>query len=71
MNTFDSIGFNFDMSCHTYTLRNYKSALIFRSGTVKFKNRCVRLIQVRPKKRRKPYLRYLWLDLNKTKTVIN
>jgi hypothetical protein len=24
-----------------------------------------------PKKRRKPYLRYLWLDLNKTKTVIN
>jgi hypothetical protein len=26
---------------------------------------------VRPKKRRKPYLRYLWLDLNKTKTVIN
>jgi hypothetical protein len=28
-------------------------------------------IQVRPKKRRKPYLRYLWLDLNKTKTGIN
>jgi hypothetical protein len=27
-------------------------------------------IQVRPKKRRKPYLRYLWLDLNKTKTGI-
>jgi hypothetical protein len=26
---------------------------------------------VRPKKRRKPYLRYLWLDLNKTKTGIN
>jgi hypothetical protein len=23
------------------------------------------------KKRRKPYLRYLWLDLNKTKTEIN
>jgi hypothetical protein len=28
-------------------------------------------IQGRPKKRRKPYLRYLWLDLNKTKTGIN
>jgi hypothetical protein len=28
-------------------------------------------VQVRPKKRRKPYLRYLWLDLNKTKTGIN
>jgi hypothetical protein len=26
---------------------------------------------VRRKKRRKPYLRYLWLDLNKTKTRIN
>jgi hypothetical protein len=26
---------------------------------------------VRPKKRRKPYRRYLWLDLNKTKTGIN
>jgi hypothetical protein len=25
---FDSIGFNFDMLCHTYTLRNYKSAFI-------------------------------------------
>jgi hypothetical protein len=25
----------------------------------------------RPKKRRKPYRRYLWLDLNKTKTGIN
>jgi hypothetical protein len=31
----------------------------------------LRSIQVRPKKRRKPYLRYLWLDLNKTKTGIN
>jgi hypothetical protein len=28
MNTFDSVGFNFDMLCHTYMLRNYKSALI-------------------------------------------
>jgi hypothetical protein len=28
-------------------------------------------IQMRPKKRRKPYLRYLWLNLNKTKTGIN
>jgi phage-related holin len=28
MNTFDSIGFNFDMLCHTYMLRNYKSALM-------------------------------------------
>jgi hypothetical protein len=27
--------------------------------------------RMRPKKRRKPYLRYLWLDLNKTKTKIN
>jgi hypothetical protein len=27
MNTFDSIGFNFDMLCYTYKLRNYKSAL--------------------------------------------
>jgi hypothetical protein len=27
--------------------------------------------RVHPKKRRKPYLRYLWLDLNKTKTEIN
>jgi hypothetical protein len=26
---------------------------------------------VRLKKRRKPYLRYLWLNLNKTKTGIN
>jgi hypothetical protein len=26
---------------------------------------------VRPKKRRKPYRRFLWLDLNKTKTGIN
>jgi hypothetical protein len=25
-------------------------------------------IQMRPKKRRKPYLRYLWLNLNKLKT---
>jgi hypothetical protein len=25
MNMFDSIGFNFDMLCHTYMLRNYKS----------------------------------------------
>jgi hypothetical protein len=29
------------------------------------------LYRLFPKKRRKPYLRYLWLDLNKTKTVIN
>jgi hypothetical protein len=29
------------------------------------------LYRVRPKKRRKPYLRYLWLDLNKIKTGIN
>jgi hypothetical protein len=28
MNTFDSIGFNFDMLCHTYMLRNYKSAFM-------------------------------------------
>jgi hypothetical protein len=28
-------------------------------------------IQVRPKERRKSYLRYLWLNLNKTKTGIN
>jgi hypothetical protein len=28
-------------------------------------------IQVRLKKRRKPYLRYLWLNLSKTKTGIN
>jgi hypothetical protein len=27
--------------------------------------------RVHPKKRRKPYRRYLWLDLNKTKTGIN
>jgi hypothetical protein len=27
MNTFYSIGFNFDMLCHTCMLRNYKSAL--------------------------------------------
>jgi formate hydrogenlyase subunit 3/multisubunit Na+/H+ antiporter MnhD subunit len=27
--------------------------------------------RVRLKKRRKPYLRYLWLDLNKIKTGIN
>jgi hypothetical protein len=26
---------------------------------------------MRPKVRRKPYLRYLWLDLYKTKTEIN
>jgi hypothetical protein len=26
MNTFDSIGFNFDMLCYTYKLRNNKSA---------------------------------------------
>jgi hypothetical protein len=30
-----------------------------------------RIYRVRPKKRRKPYLRYLWLDLNKRKTGIN
>jgi hypothetical protein len=31
MNTFDSIGFNFDMLlCHTCMLRNYKSALTSR-----------------------------------------
>jgi hypothetical protein len=29
------------------------------------------IYRVRPKKRRKQYLRYLWLDLNKTKTRIN
>jgi hypothetical protein len=29
------------------------------------------IYRVRPKKRRKPYRRYLWLDLNKTKTGIN
>jgi hypothetical protein len=28
-------------------------------------------IQMRPKKRRKPYLPYLWLDLNETITEIN
>jgi hypothetical protein len=35
------------------------------------KLRETRETQVRPKKRGKPYLRYLWLDLNKTKTKIN
>jgi hypothetical protein len=28
MNRFDSIGFNFDMLCHTYMLWNYKSGFI-------------------------------------------
>jgi hypothetical protein len=27
--------------------------------------------RVRPKKRRKSYLRYLWLDSNKTQTELN
>jgi hypothetical protein len=31
----------------------------------------IEINRVYPKKRRKPYLRYLWLDLNKTKTEIN
>jgi hypothetical protein len=31
----------------------------------------LRIYKVRSKKRRKPYLRYLWLDLNKIKTGIN
>jgi hypothetical protein len=38
MNTFDSIGFNFDMLCHTCMLRNYKSAL----SIVKFKRYVIR-----------------------------
>jgi hypothetical protein len=29
------------------------------------------IYRVRPRKRRKPYLRYLWLDLHETKTGIN
>jgi hypothetical protein len=31
----------------------------------------VHTYRVRPRKHRKPYLRYLWLDVNKTKTGIN
>jgi hypothetical protein len=31
----------------------------------------IEIHRMHPKKRRKPYLRYLWLDLNKTKTEIN
>jgi hypothetical protein len=31
----------------------------------------LRSIQVRPKKRRKPYLRCLWLDLNETKAGVS
>jgi hypothetical protein len=30
-----------------------------------------KIYKVRPKKRRKPYLRYLWFDLNKIKSGIN
>jgi hypothetical protein len=44
------------------------TAEIFQRPLTKVKNR---LYRVRPKKRRKTYLRYLWLDLNKTKTGIN
>jgi hypothetical protein len=32
---------------------------------------CVDMYRVRPKKRYKPYVRYLWFDFNKTKTRIN
>jgi hypothetical protein len=48
-------------------LLNFKiSSFYFAAPTGSHK-----LYRVRPKKRRKPYLRYLWLDLNKTKTKTN
>jgi hypothetical protein len=44
MNTFDSIGFNFDTLCHTYMLRNYKSAFsIFYINIQSIRNKLIEI----------------------------
>jgi hypothetical protein len=51
---------------------NCRSYLMLQNNDFNYDlNTISRIYRVRPKKRRKPYLRYLWLDLNKRKTEIN